>query len=495
MESDLAAAALAGLVERRVLAVAVVRQGRVASASPALRAMFGLDSVGAEAGEARFLDLVLPADREALAGALEEKPGTEVGPRSFTGLRADGSQFDAELRGCTLELPGGPGVAIALSDVTVQRRAQAQLSYLALRDPLTELPNRALFFDRLRQALVAARRHGSAFAVLVSDLDGFKLINDRYGHETGDALLQVAAKRLRAATREGDTMARIGGDEFSALLARASTPEDAAIVARRMVQALDQPIVIAGQSCQVGISIGITLYPAGGKDMDVLVAHADGAMYAAKRAGGRCYKFAGERDADISGPLRLPFFEWSEAHSVGVPLMDEQHKELAGLINRIGEDLKAGHEAERLHESFARLVAAARAHFADEEQLMASAGLGAAAERHKQEHRRLLEELESQADAIEGRSMSLTMRYLNFWLLHHIESTDKSLAERLIETGRGGGGDTRALNRGPGGAVADLPQVPATTNIERWHQAVRRGLWVAPEPRPAPPHPEPRNLH
>ena len=124
-----------------------------------------------------------------------------------------------------------------------------------------------------------------------------------------------------------------------------------------MVQALDQPIVIAGQPCQVGISIGIALYPAGGKDMDVLVAHADGAMYAAKRAGGRCYKFAGERDADISGPLRLPFFEWSEAHSVGVPLMDEQHKELAGLINRIGEDLKAGHEAERLHESFARLVA------------------------------------------------------------------------------------------------------------------------------------------
>jgi diguanylate cyclase (GGDEF)-like protein/hemerythrin-like metal-binding protein len=432
METDLAAATLAGLAMRRVLAVAVARQGRLAWASPALLGMFGLDPAGAEQGQ-RLLDLVAPGDREGLASALQERPGTELGPRSFTGLRADGSQFDAELVGCTLELPGGPGVAIALSDVTVQRRAQAQLSYLALRDPLTELPNRALFFDRLRQALVGARRHGSSFAVLVSDLDGFKLINDRYGHETGDALLQVAAKRLRAATREGDTVARIGGDEFSALLARASTPEDAAIVAKRMVQALDQPIVIAGQPCQVGISIGIALYPAGGKDMDVLVAHADGAMYAAKRAGGRCYKFAGERDADISGPLRLPFFEWSEAHSVGVPLMDEQHKELAGLINRIGEDLKAGHEADRLRESFAKLVAAARAHFADEEQLMAQAGLGAAAERHKQEHRRLLEELEDQADALEGRSMSLTMRYLNFWLLHHIETTDKPHAKLIAE--------------------------------------------------------------
>ena len=403
--------------------------------------------------------------------------------------------MDAGLAGCALELPGGPGVALTVSDVTVQRRAQAQLSYLALRDPLTELPNRALFFDRLRQALVGARRHGSSFAVLVSDLDGFKHVNDRYGHETGDALLQVAAKRLRAATREGDTVARVGGDEFSALLARAASAEDAAIVARRMVQALEQPIVIAGQPCQVGISIGIALYPAGGKDMDVLVAHADGAMYAAKRAGGRCYKFAGERDPDISGPLRLPFFEWNEAHSVGVPLMDEQHKELAGLINRIGEDLKAGHDAERLHESFAKLVQAARAHFAAEEQLMSDAGLGAAAERHKQEHRRLLEELEGQASALEGRSMSLTMRYLNFWLLHHIETTDKALAERLIDsspavmTGAAPSPDGDAQ-----GAGAEIPFTASRTNLERWHQAVKRGLWVAPEPRPAA-KPNPRHLH
>jgi diguanylate cyclase (GGDEF)-like protein/hemerythrin-like metal-binding protein len=432
MQPDLPAAALAGLAERRVLAVAVVRGGRLAWASPALRSMFGLEA-GAEPQS--FLDLVAPEDRDTVGEALGQGAGEALTPSAFTALRADGTQFDAELAGCALELPGGPGVALTVSDVTVQRRAQAQLSYLALRDPLTELPNRALFFDRLRQALVGARRHGSSFAVLVSDLDGFKHVNDRYGHETGDALLQVAAKRLRAATREGDTVARVGGDEFSALLARAASAEDAAIVARRMVQALDQPIVIAGQPCQVGISIGIALYPSGGKDMDVLMAHADGAMYAAKRAGGRCYKFAGERDPDISGPLRLPFFEWSEAHSVGVPLMDEQHKELAALINHIGEDLKAGHDAERLRESFARLVAAARRHFAEEEQLMVLAGLGAAAERHKQEHRRLIEELEGQANALEGRSMSLTMRYLNFWLLHHIETTDKPHAKLLIERG------------------------------------------------------------
>jgi hemerythrin len=233
----------------------------------------------------------------------------------------------------------------------------------------------------------------------------------------------------------------------------------------------------------VGISIGIALYPAGGKDMDVLVAHADGAMYAAKRAGGRCYKFAGERDADISGPLRLPFFEWSEAHSVGVPLMDEQHKQLAGLINRIGEDLKAGHDAERLHESFAKLVQAARAHFDAEEQLMAHAGLGAAAERHKQEHRRLIEELESQADALEGRSMSLTMRYLNFWLLHHIETTDMRQAVPIEASSEDRRGEVQGLQHEPRAAAAVMPLAHAANDFARWHRAVRRGLWIAPEPR------------
>jgi len=433
MQSDLAAAALAGLAKRRVLAVAVLRQGRMVWASPALLTLFALDAEGATGK--RFLDLVAADDRGSLATALDETPGAEVPTTSFRALRVDGSQFDAELTGSAFDLPGGPGAVIAVTDVTEQRRAQTQLSFLAFRDPLTELPNRALFFDRLRQALVDARRHGSRFAVLVSDLDGFKLINDRYGHETGDALLQVAAKRLRAATREGDTVARIGGDEFSALLVRAPSQEDASIVASRMVRALDAPIVVGGQPCQIGISVGIALYPVNGKDMDTLVAHADGAMYAAKRAGGKCFKFAGERDPDISGPLRLPFLEWSDAHAVGVPLMDDQHKQLAALINRVGEDLKAGHESDRLNESLSMLVEAARAHFADEERLMVEAGLGAAAERHKQEHRRLLEELQGQAVKFDARSMALTMRYLNFWLLHHIETMDKPHAKLILDRG------------------------------------------------------------
>jgi diguanylate cyclase (GGDEF)-like protein/PAS domain S-box-containing protein len=290
MQPSLPQAALAGLVKRRELAVAVLRHALVIWASPALLAMFGLEP-NAATGR-RFLDLVAAEDREMLAGVLDETPGAEAPPTAFRGVRADGSLFDGELASSAFDLPGGAGAVITVSDVTEQRRALTKRSYLAFRDALTELPNRALFFDRLRQTLVDARRHSGAFAILVADLDGFKHVNDRFGHETGDALLQVAAKRLRAASREGDTVARIGGDEFSAILARTTSAEDAAIVAKRMVLAFNAPVVVAEQSCQVGISIGIALYPANGKDIDTLVADADGAMYAAKRAGGKCFKVA-----------------------------------------------------------------------------------------------------------------------------------------------------------------------------------------------------------
>jgi diguanylate cyclase (GGDEF)-like protein/hemerythrin-like metal-binding protein/PAS domain S-box-containing protein len=432
MHSDLAAAALVGLAGRGVLAVAVLRKGRIEWASPALRHMFGLQA--AEALGKPFLELVAAEDREALARALDETPGATSPSNRFRGARADGSLFDGELTCAAFELPGGPGAVVAARDVSEQRRAEVRLAELAFQDSLTELPNRALFFDRLRQALVDARRHGSAFAVLVGDIDGLKRINDSHGHETGDALLQVVAKRLRSATREGDTVARVGGDEFAALLPRAASAEDASIVAMRMVRALDPPIVIAGKQCQVGISLGIALYPTHGKDTDALVAHADGAMYIAKRAGGRRFEFARLRDPDISGPLRLPAFEWYEARLVGVASMDEQHKDLATLINRLGEELKAGQEVDKLSESLGRLANAARAHFAHEEWLLAGAGLGVAAERHRQENSRLLEDLERQSLDLDRKSMALTMRYLNGWLARHIEA-DRHYAKQLVERG------------------------------------------------------------
>ncbi len=291
MQPALTVAALAGLIKRRELAVAVLRAERIVWASPALLTLFGLEP--GEATGRRFIELVVEEDREMLAGVLDETPGAESAIAAFRGLRADGGVFDGELASSGFDLPGGAGAVVTVSDVTEPRRALGMLSHLALRDALTELPNRALFFDRLRQVLVDARRHGSGFAVLVADLDEFKQVNERFGQKTGDALLQVAAKRLRAASREADTVARIGGDEFSVVLSRTGRAEDAAMVAERMVRAFSAPVVVGGRSCQVGISIGIALYPANGTDVDSLVAGADGAMYSAKRAGGKCFRVAG----------------------------------------------------------------------------------------------------------------------------------------------------------------------------------------------------------
>lgn len=429
MSSDLAAAALAGLASRGLLSVAVVRDGRVAWASQGFSAMFGLDPSGA-AGRP-FLDLVAPEDRAPLARVVDKNPPATFTPAAFHALRPDGGRFDAELSSLVLELPGGPAVVLEVRDITEQRRVLSRLSELAFIDALTELPNRALFIDRLRLTLSDARRHGNAFAVLVGDLDGFKQVNDRYGHETGDALLKVAARRLRASMREGDTVARVGGDEFAALLTRASNQEEAGIVAQRMVDAFNAPIAVAGQQCQVGLSAGITLYPTDGKDMDALIARADGAMYVAKRAGGRRFEFAQIRRADITGPLRLPLFEWHETYDTGVAIIDEEHKRLAAEVNRVGNEIKAGEGHERLKEALRRLVDAARAHFAREEMLIARAGLGALAERYRKEQGALFDELEDQAARFGTRSTMLTTQGLSAWLARHIEGAKMYVAQLL----------------------------------------------------------------
>ena len=317
------------------------------------------------------------------------------------------------------------------ANVSERRRAETQLSYLAFLDALTGLPNRARYFDRLRQTLVEARRDGRSFAVLVADLDGFKQVNDTWGHETGDALLQSVAQRMSAVVRESDTVARVGGDEFAIVLTRLAKPEDAALVAGRMVRAIAVPVEIGGKECKVGISIGIALHPEHGGDMDTLFARADAAMYASKHAGKNRYTFA-ETGAAGGAPVHLAFVEWSDAHTVGIAIIDQQHQRLVGLINRLGDDLKAGRDLERLIATLGELMSFSRLHFATEEQLMDEHGGGGAhAEHHRQEHRKLIDDLQSLSINLDEKSMMLTMRYLQEWLFRHIESTDKPFAHAL----------------------------------------------------------------
>jgi diguanylate cyclase (GGDEF)-like protein len=154
----------------------------------------------------------------------------------------------------------------------------------AMRDPLTGLPNRALFLDRAEQAIRAAARTGGRGAVLLLDLNGFKAINDTRGHKAGDELLVEVASRLCTRVRASDTVARLGGDEFSVLLNGDADTEDSARIARDLQAAIEKPIVIDGHPCRVSASVGRAHYPADGTDVSALLELADHGMYADKRA-------------------------------------------------------------------------------------------------------------------------------------------------------------------------------------------------------------------
>ena len=172
-----------------------------------------------------------------------------------------------------------------------QVRARARAEYRAQHDPLTGLPNRTLFHDRVDVALSHARRSGTGVAVMFLDLDRFKSINDSLGHAVGNQLLQAVAKRLRETIRETDTVARMGGDEFTVLVGGIKEDDDAAVTAQKIVDQFARPFVAGGRELHTTTSVGIALYPADGDDVDTLLKHADGAMYRAKARGRDAYEF------------------------------------------------------------------------------------------------------------------------------------------------------------------------------------------------------------
>lgn len=179
-------------------------------------------------------------------------------------------------------------------DVTRQREADQQIQFLARHDALTGLPNRILFSETLVQTLHNSARHKRRFALLFIDLDRFKDINDTLGHESGDRLLREMAQRLRDTLRGGDFIARLGGDEFVVLLPEIEIGSDSAIVARKLLSALTQPVVLEGQECRVTASIGISEYPTDAKDEHTLMKNADIAMYHAKEQGKNNFQFFSE---------------------------------------------------------------------------------------------------------------------------------------------------------------------------------------------------------
>lgn len=180
------------------------------------------------------------------------------------------------------------------ADITERKNMEERMRHAAHFDPLTELPNRTLITDRLQQSVIKARRDKTHMAVMFLDLDKFKPVNDTLGHDIGDLLLKQVAKRLQASVRASDTVARLGGDEFIVLLPSVDQQQDAALVANKILTALNQPFNIAGHTINISCSIGVAVYPEHGDDEKLLLINADIAMYHAKKAGRDEYQFFGQ---------------------------------------------------------------------------------------------------------------------------------------------------------------------------------------------------------
>ena len=227
------------------------------------------------------------------------------GSRELWGQRKDGSIFPMEFRASEMLLGGERRFVGILHDISAQRAQKDALEYQSLHDPLTGLPNRMLFNDRLRQAIVVGHREREPLVLLIMDMDRFKEVNDTLGHQVGDLLLQQVALRLAATLRQSDTVARLGGDEFAVLPAGGTDLEGGSHTAKKILRALEHPFVVDGRNIDVGASIGIAQCPEHGEEADTLMRHADVAMYVAKRTKRGYAVYAPQLDEHTAAHLAL----------------------------------------------------------------------------------------------------------------------------------------------------------------------------------------------
>jgi diguanylate cyclase (GGDEF)-like protein/PAS domain S-box-containing protein len=282
------------------------------------------------------LELVTPATRERLAR--DVGAAGEVGSREATLLSSNGGTVPVLIGSSSLEIDGEHVTCITVTDLTRERRAEAELAHSAHHDALTGLPNRTLLTDRIEHALDRRVAGNSLMALLFCDVDGFKNVNDEYGHQVGDDLLRAVAARLSRAVRPEDTVARIGGDEFVVLCEGLVDLDDAAMVAARVRAAVAAPITTGPAELEITISIGVAVASCDeAANPDTLLRDADEAMYKAKRQGPNVIELFDEqlrimatsrlrllsemRHAAFEGELRLEY----------QPVMSLEHEQVVGV--------------------------------------------------------------------------------------------------------------------------------------------------------------------
>jgi diguanylate cyclase (GGDEF)-like protein len=263
--------------------VIVHREGRILDANAAARRLLQIPE--GEASIDRCFSRC-PGSRWAQSGEVD---ATAI---EVELIRGDGTTFPAEISRRRMPLTDGEdGQLITIRDLTSRKESEARIAHLALHDPVTELPNRRLFLELGHKAISVAQRGGEKLAVLVLDIDEFKLVNDVYGHEAGDLVLRTVSERITHALREADVCARFGGDEFTVLQTAISQPTQTLSLVERLLDVLHEPVEWHGAQIEIGVSIGVALYPDDGTTLEPLLRNADTAMYRAKASGKRTSRF------------------------------------------------------------------------------------------------------------------------------------------------------------------------------------------------------------
>jgi len=252
---------------------------------------------GAEMIGQPLSSVIMPADHTAVATVITQAMTASQPSKANVRVQTAESAVWIELQVSAYIAADGETELLAVGrDISGQQATEERLRHMATHDALTGLPNRSLLSDRIRMAIAQGRRTGTGFTVLALDLDGFKKVNDALGHPVGDALLRVAAMRLSDTLRDVDTLARVGGDEFVAVLPGAVSEAEIQIIARRMISSVQLPFEIQGHTLYVGTSIGAAVFPEHGDSEVKLLAHADTAMYRAKETGkARCVIYNHEK--------------------------------------------------------------------------------------------------------------------------------------------------------------------------------------------------------
>ena len=268
-------------------------EGTFLEVNPATARLLGYDSPSELVGRPGMgLDILVDSEERRVYLEKLLRDGV-VANREYQIRRSDGEHIWVSESSRLAEGPDGERlIEGVLEDTTESKKSALDLHYRATYDGLTNIPNRLLFFDRLEHALARAKRYGYGLAVLFLDLDGFKSVNDNFGHRAGDELLLQAAGRLRRRVRASDTLARLGGDEFGVLLERVTELDSVNQAAENMIAALVEPFLIGAAEFRIGVSVGVSLFPGDAEDASTLVSRADAAMYAAKKEGGNRLAFA-----------------------------------------------------------------------------------------------------------------------------------------------------------------------------------------------------------